>query len=73
MDVNQQQVSLIYQELNSGFVFTAIGTTGYFLPLNAFPNVVVNGQVYHWLLNMYQGEHLLQLFLYNKRTHTDIA
>ncbi|KAA8912771.1 hypothetical protein FN846DRAFT_753313, partial [Sphaerosporella brunnea] len=68
-----ERYSALSRRLNSLFAFTAIGTTGEFLPLPAPSNVVVTGRTYHRILHLDSGEHSLRWFLYDEQARTAAA
>ena len=46
--------------------FSAIGTTGRFVPFDGLANVVLEGRVYHRLLDLADGGHSMHWFLYDE-------
>jgi hypothetical protein len=68
-----ERYSALSRRLNSLFAFTAIGTTGEFLPLPAPSNVVVTGRTYHRILHLDSGEHSLRWFLYDEQARSAAA
>jgi hypothetical protein len=43
--------------LNNPFAFSAIGTTGRFVPFHSFANIVLEGRVYDRLLDLADAGH----------------
>ncbi|KAA8894733.1 hypothetical protein FN846DRAFT_754643, partial [Sphaerosporella brunnea] len=68
-----ERYSALSRRLNSLFAFTAIGTTGEFLPLPVSSNVVVTGRTYHRILHLDSDEHSLRWILYDEQARTAAA
>ncbi|KAF5857812.1 hypothetical protein ETB97_005221 [Aspergillus alliaceus] len=60
------QLSRMSRRLNNLFAFSAIGTTGRFVPFHGLANVVLEGHVYHRLLDVADKDHSMHWFLYDE-------
>ncbi|KAB8235605.1 uncharacterized protein BDW43DRAFT_308941 [Aspergillus alliaceus] len=60
------QLSRMSRRLNNLFAFSAIGTTGRFVPFHGLANVVLEGHVYHRLLDVADKGHSMHWFLYDE-------
>jgi hypothetical protein len=66
LDLHQGRVSQMSRRLNNLFAFSAIGTTGRFVPFRGLANVVLEGRVYHRLLDIAEEGHSMHWFLYDE-------
>ncbi|KAF7142191.1 hypothetical protein CNMCM5793_009538 [Aspergillus hiratsukae] len=61
------------RRLNNLFAFSAIGTTGRFVPFQGVANVVLEGRVYHRLLDVSEKGHSMHWFLYDEAARAERA
>ncbi|KAJ6003691.1 hypothetical protein N7522_006383 [Penicillium canescens] len=66
LDRYQGRVSAMSRRLNNLFAFSAIGTTGQFVRLQGQANVVLEGRIYHRLLDVADTGHSMHWFLYDE-------
>jgi hypothetical protein len=59
--------------LNYLFAFSAIGTTGRFVPFQGLANVVLKGQIYHKLRDLVDTGHSMHWFLYDETAQIEQA
>ncbi|KAF7174438.1 hypothetical protein CNMCM6106_008742 [Aspergillus hiratsukae] len=73
LDLYQGRVSQMSRRLNNLFAFSAIGTTGRFVPFQGLANVVLEGRVYHRLLDVSEKGHSMHWFLYDEAARAERA
>lgn len=61
------------RRLNNLLAFSAIGTTGRFVPFQGLANVVLEGRVYHRLLDVAGKGHSMHWFLYDEAARAERA
>ncbi|KAJ6041223.1 uncharacterized protein N7446_010881 [Penicillium canescens] len=66
LDRYQGSVSAMSRRLNNLFAFSAIGTTGQFVRFQGQANVVLEGRIYHRLLDVADTGHSMHWFLYDE-------
>ncbi|KAJ5966636.1 hypothetical protein N7481_013350 [Penicillium waksmanii] len=66
LDQYQGRLSSMSRRLNDLFAFSAIGTTGQFVCFKGQANVVLEGRIYHRLLDVADTGHSIHRFLYNE-------
>ncbi|KAJ6038801.1 hypothetical protein N7460_007518 [Penicillium canescens] len=66
LDRYQGRVSAMSRRLHNLFVFSAIGTTGQFVRFQGQANVVLEGRIYHRLLDVADTGHSMHWFLYDE-------
>jgi hypothetical protein len=54
------------RRVNNLFAFSAIGATGRFVQFQGLSNVVLEGRVYHRLLDVAEEGHSMHWFLYDE-------
>ena len=59
--------------LNNLFAFSAIRTQGHFIQFQGIANMVLEGQVYYWLIDMTKARHSMYWFLYDENTRVTQA
>ena len=65
-DTNSLPISEISRRLNSLFAFSAIGATEGFVYFRGMADVVLTGRVYHYLIDISEGEYSMCWFLYDE-------
>lgn len=65
-DLHQGRLSAMSRRLNNLFAFSAIGTTGQFVRFQGQANVVLEGRIYHRLLDVADPGHSMHWFLYDE-------
>ncbi|KAF3405665.1 ATP-dependent DNA helicase PIF1 [Penicillium rolfsii] len=66
LDRYQGRLSSMSRRLNNLFAFSAIGTTGQFVRFQGQANVVLEGRVYHRLLDVADTGHSMHWFLFDE-------
>lgn len=66
LDRYQGRLSSMSRRLNNRFAFSAIGTTGQFVRFQGQANVVLEGRIYHRLLDVADTGHSMHWFLYDE-------
>lgn len=65
INTHKRAISSLSRPLNNLFAFSAMGTTGRFIPFQGPANVAITGRIYHRLLHIDQGSHSMRWFLYD--------
>ncbi|KAF7113861.1 hypothetical protein CNMCM5793_004916 [Aspergillus hiratsukae] len=73
LDLYQGRVSQMSRRLNNLFAFSAIGTTGRFVPFQGLANVVLERRVYHRLMDVADKGHSMHWFLYDEAARAERA
>jgi hypothetical protein len=73
LDRYSGRLSAISRRVNNLFAFSAIGTTGRFVQFQGLANVVLEGRVYHRLLDVAEKDHSMDWFLYDETGRADHA
>lgn len=73
LDRYSGRLSAISRRVNNLFAFSAIGTTGRFVQFQGLANVVLEGRVYHRLLDVAEKGHSMHWFLYDETGRAEHA
>lgn len=73
LDRYSGRLSALSRRVNNLFAFSAIGTTGRFVHFQGLANVVLEGRVYHRLLDVADKGHSMHWFLYDETGRAEHA